>query len=407
MLKNGSNEKNKGTPIAKYPHWSKSHCLGLVYKLLDFALCEMIHRIKPLSTMLLEEKKKGKSQKKVEVQTPSVTYCQRMSRETTRARATEVMLQGYDFRDDFSVIKSLTEGNKNPSVPSAAENLKPCSHLFIISERARSQRHSPMAISVLSWFKLLAYTPRSTDLPKLFLESEMERALRFGLVDGKWDLVRYQLVVLWSILAVTWGWCTWTCGVKMLYQPRYWPPIPIPIAIPAGLIACCEKRPLSENASLSSCSSPAAGRRWVYWFLPVIAWYRAIQFSTTCRDSNFRAWTGTLYGLCFTRRPARPISSRRRQMVLALRWLFTQVVLAFPRYHPPPPLRASQPQKVHSTSGERVKRGRKCLANRKSSISSKGRIHYPPVPAYFSRYNIIALKKVALGAENELFFGKI
>lgn len=136
-----------------------------------------------------------------------------MSQKTTRVRAAAVMLQRYDFHDDFSVIKSLTEGNKNPTVPSATEKLKPCSHLFIISEHARSQRRSPMAISVLPWFKLLAYTPRSTDLPKLFLESEMEWALWFGLVDGKWDLVRYQLVVLWSILAVTWKRCTRTHGV--------------------------------------------------------------------------------------------------------------------------------------------------------------------------------------------------
>lgn len=91
--------------------------------------------------MLLLKKRKGnhrEKKKKVEVQTPRVTRCQRISQETTRARvqAAVVMLQSYDFRDDFSVIKSLTEGNKNPTVPSAAEKLKPCSHLFIISKPA-------------------------------------------------------------------------------------------------------------------------------------------------------------------------------------------------------------------------------------------------------------------------------
>lgn len=264
-----------------------------------------------------------------------------MSQKTVRARATVVMLQRYDFHDDFSVIKSLTEGNKNPTVPSATEKLKPCSHLFIISERARSQRRSPMAISVLPWFKLLAYTPRSTNLPKLFLESEMERALWFGLVDGKWDLVRYQLVVLWSILAVTWERCTQACGVTNAVLDQA---LVTHSHCHSCRIDCMpQKRPLSENASLSSCSSPAAERRWVYWFLSVIAWYRAIQFSTTCHDSNFRARTGTLYGLCFTRRPARPISSCPRQMVLALCWLFTQVVLAFPPHHPPPPTKSRPP----------------------------------------------------------------
>lgn len=185
------NKKNITSPPIKKPHWSKPRCRRLAPCLQCFWVCvrwnDSSNQSRPGAAFRKKggrKKRKGNQRRrkksKVEVQTPSVTYCQRMSRETAGARAAAVMLRRLDFRDDFSVIKSLTEGNKNPTVPSAAEKLKPCSHLFIISERARSQRRSPMAISVLPRFKLLAYTPRSTDLPELFLESGMERAPRYG-----------------------------------------------------------------------------------------------------------------------------------------------------------------------------------------------------------------------------------
>lgn len=235
-----------------------------------------------------------------------------------------------------------------------------------------------MAISVPPWFKLLAYTPRSTNLPKLFLESEMERALWFGLVDGKWDLVRYQLVVLWSILAVTWERCTQTCGVKNNAVPAQ--------ALATHSHSCCHSRRIdyvprkktivwkcfSVQLLESSCRETVG--------ILIFTRYCLIQSNTVFNnDSNFRARTGTLYGLCFTRRPARPISSRQRQMVLALRWLFTQ---AFPPSSPPL-LRAGHPWKVHSMSGERVKRGRKCLANRKSFHFFQGENSLPSCPSLF------------------------
>lgn len=133
------------------------------------------------------------------MQIPERNVGQRTPRETARVRAAAAMPRRDGFLDDFFVIKSLTEGNKNPTVPSAAEKLKPCSHLFIISEHARSRRRSPMAISVLSRFKLLAHTHtrRSADLPKLFLESERSD-LAWWTLNGIRSGIK--LVLLWSIL---------------------------------------------------------------------------------------------------------------------------------------------------------------------------------------------------------------
>lgn len=92
-----------------------------------------------------------------------------------------------------------------------------------------------------------------------------------------------------------------------------------------------------------------------------------------------------------------PVSSRLRQMVLALLWLSAVAhhQSAARPLHPPP--------KVHSPSDERVKGEGSVWQIENPPISLEGRIHYPPVHAHLQRNKIMGVEKQATAAWIKLF----